>query len=944
MKYNPQQIEKKWQERWEKSGLYHTKDTSDKPKFYCLDMFPYPSAEGLHVGHWRGYVLSDIIARYQLLNGKNVLHPIGFDAFGLPAENAAIKAKSHPREFTNKAISNFQKQLRQIGAMFDWSKEVRTSDPGYYKWTQWIFLKLYKNGLAYRKKAPVNWCPSCQTVLANEQVISGECERCGSRVDKKDLTQWFLKITEYAEDLLNDLNGLDWPERVKTLQRNWIGKSEGAMVDFKVHNGNKKISVFTTRLDTLAGATFMVLAPEHQLVSKITTSECQKEVKEYIDKTRKISDIEREKIDKEKTGVFTGAYAINPITNKKIPIWISDYVLLSYGTGAVMCVPAHDNRDFEFAKKFKLEIKQVIAPEITYHKTPPKEGLEWIERDAVESIVYNPKTKKYLCLEWKKLPWTCFITGGVDESEDAIKAAKREIFEETGYKNVKFIKSLGRTRLRFHAAHKNCNRLGNYQGLLFELENDDRVEPSGEEKEIHEVIWLSRDELTEKRMICASYEYWMKAIDGKEEAFEGSGSLVDSGKFSKLNSGIAKIKIIEHLNQEGIAEPAVNYRLRDWLISRQRYWGAPIPIIYCDKCGEVAVPEKDLPVKLPEDIEFKPHGDSPLKQSTKFLNVKCPSCGGNAQRETDTMDTFVDSSWYYLRYTDPTNEKELARQEKVNFWMPVDFYVGGIEHAILHLLYARFISKALHKIGVVSFNKNGEPFQKLFNIGMVYLHGSKMSKSKGNIVSPDELIEKYGTDALRGYELFIGPADLDSEWQIQGITGVYRFLEKVWNFYQSGFKENNEKDAAIEKTIQTVTMEIEEIRPNTAISHLMELFNYLKTKKAISKEYLRKINILLSPFFPHLSEELWENAGNKESIFEENWPSFDEDLLKNQKAKIAIQINGKVKADIETDVQADQKQVESDAKNQQVIKHALQGATIKKVVYVPGRILNFVIE
>ncbi len=796
-KYNPQKIEKKWQERWEQAGLYHTRDTSDKPKFYCLDMFPYPSGEGLHVGHWRGYVLSDVVARYQLLNGKNVLHPIGFDAFGLPAENAAIKAKSHPQEFTNYAISNFQKQLRQIGAMFDWSRELRTSDPGYYKWTQWLFLKLYKNGLAYRKKAPVNWCPSCQTVLANEQVISGECERCGSKVIKKDLTQWFFKITSYAEDLLNDLNDLDWPERVKTLQRNWIGKSEGAMVDFKVHNSDKKISVFTTRPDTLAGATFMVLAPEHELVSKITTPDSQKEVKEYIEKTRKISDIEREKTDKEKTGVFTGAYAINPITKKQIPIWISDYVLLSYGTGACMCVPAHDQRDFSFAKKFVLPILQVISKD-----------------------------------------------------------------------------------------DKKCDL---------------------------------------------------------EEAYIDDGKLINSGKYNGLKSGDAKIKIIEDLKKEGIAESAVNYRLRDWLISRQRYWGAPIPIVYCEKCGEVAVSEKDLPVELPGDVEFKPHGESPLKKSKSFLNTTCPSCKEKAIRETDTMDTFVDSSWYYLRYLDPNNEKVLADKKKEDYWLPVDLYIGGIEHAVLHLLYARFISKALHKIGVLDYSENGEPFTKLFNIGMIYLHGAKMSKSKGNVVSPDTLTEKYGTDALRGYELFIGPAAEDSQWQAQGITGVYRFLEKVWNFYQTEHKKSNEKDVIIEKAIKTVTIEIENIRPNTAISHLMELFNSLRDK-SISDDYLNKLNILLAPFFPHLAEELWERSGHKDSIFNEKWPVFDEELVKEEKAKIAIQVNGKVKAVVEVNADATQEQVEKIARELLKEKQALQGATIKKVIYVPCRVLNFVVE
>lgn len=798
-KYNPNEIESKWQKKWEEQGLYHTDLDSQEEKYYCLDMFPYPSGEGLHVGHWRGYVLSDVIARYQMLNGKNVLHPMGFDAFGLPAENAAIKNKSHPKEFTQKAISNFTRQLKQIGTMFDWSKVVTTSDPGYYKWTQWLFLKFYENGLAYRKKAPVNWCPSCLTVLANEQVVSGQCERCESKVVKKDLTQWFFKITDFADDLLEDLDDLDWPERVKTLQRNWIGKSDGAMIEFKVKSEKLKVTIFTTRIDTLAGATFMVLAPEHELVTKITIDANKKEVEEYIEKSRKESDIEREKTDKEKTGVFTGSYAINPLTNKEMPIWISDYVLLSYGTGAVMCVPAHDNRDFDFAKKFSLPIKIVICP--------------------------------------------------------------------------------------------------NYP-----------------------------------KPICPVLE----------KAYEGEGHLVDSGKYNGLKSSEAKNKIIDAFIEEGVAEHAVNYRLHDWLISRQRYWGAPIPIVYCDKCGEVAVPEKDLPVVLPEDVEFTPHGDSPLKQSNKFMNTKCPSCDGDAKRETDTMDTFVDSSWYYLRYLDSKNENEISNQEMIQKWMPVDFYVGGIEHAVLHLLYSRFISKALNKIEVFNYSKNGEPFKKLFNIGMIYLHGAKMSKSKGNVVSPDELIEKYGTDALRGYELFIGPADQDSQWQVQGITGVHRFLEKVWNFFQQKCGENT-VDPYIERMIKTITLEIEETRPNTAISHFMELFNTLKDKN-ISEDYLNKINIILSPFFPHLAEELWEMRGNKNSIFKEKWPTFDEELLKEEVAKIVIQINGKMKGVIEIDVNASKEDVEKIAKESLEKNKALQGATIKKVIYIPCRILNFVIE
>jgi len=797
-KYNPQEIEKKWQKIWEETGLYQAQEDPEKEKYYCLDMFPYPSGSGLHVGHWRGYVLSDMIARYQRLNGKNILYPMGFDAFGLPAENAAIKAKSHPEKFTDEAIVNFRRQIRQIGTMIDWSREINTSKPGYYKWTQWLFLQLYKNGLAYKKKAPVNWCPSCQTVLANEQVVSGQCERCDSIVEKKDLTQWFFKITDYAEDLLKDLDDLDWPEKTKTLQRNWIGKSDGAMVKFDVHNSNQKIEVFTTRPDTLCGATFMVLAPEHPIVDRIAAPTQKADIDAYREKVKKENEIDRTSTDKEKTGVFTGAYAINPLNSKQMPIWLSDYVLMSYGTGAVMCVPAHDQRDFDFATKFGLDIVQVIS----------KDGRE-VKLDV---------------------------------------------------------------------------------------------------------------------------------------AFEELGQLINSGKYDGLKSIEAKKKVTDDLEKDGLAAPAINYHLRDWLISRQRYWGAPIPMVYCEKCGEVPVPEDQLPVELPSDIDFSPKGESPLKSSDTFTQTTCPSCGGKATRETDTMDTFVCSSWYYLRYTDPNNDNLFASQDKLNYWMPVDFYFGGIEHAVLHLLYARFISKALTKLKLVSYSDNGEPFKKLFNIGMIYLHGAKMSKSKGNVVSPDELIEKYGTDALRGYELFIGPADMDSEWQVQGIVGISRFLEKVYTVFQQPFTNTDQKNPLVEKAIKTVTLEIESVRPNTAISHLMELFNALKKEDQLSKVDAEKIAILLSPFFPHLAEELWQKMEHDKSIFFEKWPNFDESSMIIEKINLPIQINGKVRDIMEISPNHNEEEIKQLALKLPKIKEALDGKIVIKVIYVSGKVLNFVLK
>ncbi|AKM82755.1 TPA: leucine--tRNA ligase [Candidatus Berkelbacteria bacterium] len=804
-KYNPQEIEIKWQKIWEESGMYKSEENPDKPKFYCLDMFPYPSGSGLHVGHWRGYVLSDVVARYQLLNGKNILHPMGWDAFGLPAENAAIKNQSHPSIYTKEAINNIRRQIKQIGTMIDWSREINTSDPSYYKWTQWIFLQLYKNGLAYRKKAPVNWCPSCQTVLANEQVVSGECERCGSQVINKDLTQWFFKITDFADDLLEDLDGLDWPERTKALQRNWIGKSEGVIFREKVKDLNISFEVYDSVPQTFIAQTFAVIAPDHPLLKKLVEgTEHEKPVMDFVEKINKKKLQNKFDVDKDLEGIFTGRYVDNPFGTGDLPIWVASYVLSDYGTGIVNC-SAHDERDFNFAKKYDIPLNTAMLP------------------------------------------------------KDSIRAEKVEKLE----------------------------------------------------------IYYGRDP-------------------------EGILQLPEELKGMKWIA--AKEKSIDYIEKKELGYRSTQYKIRDWLISRQRYWGAPIPIVYCDKCGEMPVLEDQLPIELPDDVEFKPHGKSPLKESKKFLYTKCPSCGGQATRETDTMDTFVCSSWYYLRYADPTNANSFADKDKVNYWLPVDFYFGGIEHAVLHLLYARFISKALTKLGIIDYDDKGEPFKRLFNIGMIYLHGAKMSKSKGNVVSPDELIEKYGTDALRGYEMFIGPADLDSEWQVQGISGVYRFLEKVWNIYNSELIDSADVDPLVEKTIKTVTLEIESVHPNTAISHLMELFNHLSKNNNLSKQNAERIAILLSPFFPHLSEELWQILGKDKSVFAETWPAFNEEILSEEKIKLPIQINGKVRDIIEINSDMSEEEILNLAKSTEKIKSAISESRVIKTVYIPLKIVNIVIE
>lgn len=781
-KYNPQAIETKWREAWQNLGLAKAEMKKGQPKYYCLDMFPYPSGEGLHVGHWRGYVMSDVWSRYQMMQGKQVLHPMGWDAFGLPAENRAIKQGIHPAESTKIAIENMKRQLQETGAMYDWSREINTSTPDYYRWTQWLFLQLYKMGLAYRKEAEVNWCPQDQTVLANEQVIDGRCERCGTEVTKKALRQWFFKITDYAEELLN-FDDIEWPERVKLMQRNWIGKSEGAQIFFSLQNHEERIEVFTTRPDTIFGATFLVLAPEHALVEKITSNEQQAAVNEYREAAKRKSEIERTATDKEKSGVFTGTYAINPLTNEPIPVWIADYVLATYGTGAIMAVPAHDERDYAFAQKFDLPIIEVIES------------------------------------SGQPLP-----------------------FAEKGSIKVE----------------------GKYQG-----------------KQLDEII----DDLLE-------------SIGGNKKT---------------------------------------TYRLRDWLISRQRYWGCPIPIVYCDNCGEVPVSEENLPVELPHQADFQPGGESPLARDPQFVHTNCPKCGQPAKRETDTMDTFVDSSWYYLRYCDPHNDEQVFAPDKIQYWMPVDQYVGGIEHAILHLLYARFFTKALVDANLVTFR---EPFKRLFNIGMIYLHGKKMSKSKGNVVNPDELVARYGADTLRGYEMFIAPADQDAEWNQNGVSGVYRFLNRAWNILVDSNNASEDLNNTHRLT-KKVTEDLETFSFNTVVSSFMSYINEVEGKPLSLND--KKVFVrLLAPVFPHFAEEVWQQLGETDSIFKSSWPVFDPNKLAEAMVNFVVQVNGKTKGTVQASPDATQETI-IDLIGQDTKLNNISIENTKKIIFVPGRLINFVV-
>lgn len=816
-KFNPAEYEKKWRDLWEERGLHYCDTTKTENKYYCLDMFPYPSGSGLHVGHPRGYVLSDVWSRYQKMKGFNVLHPMGWDAFGLPAENDAIKKKIHPRISVKQNVANFTRQLKELGCVFDWTREISTAEPEYYQWTQWIFLQMYKKGLAYRKMVPINWCESCKTGIANEEVVNGSCERCGGEVTKKDLMQWMLKITLYAERLLHDLDKLEWPEKVKILQRNWIGRSEGAEVIFKIISGSDKkehnVPVFTTRPDTLFGATYMVLAPEHPLVNEIAGKDQIKAVTEYIEESRKKSDLQRSALEREKTGVFTGAYAVNPVSGHKIPVWISDYVLMGYGTGAIMAVPAHDERDFEFATKFGLDIIEVIS---------------------------HPDARK-------------------DQ-------------------------------------------------------------------------------------------------DGKlAEAFSCEGTMINSGDYTGMNSVDGKKKITLDLEQKGLGQFQVNYKLRDWVFSRQRYWGEPIPIIFCDKCGEVPVPEEELPVRLPDVENYEPTGtgESPLAAIHDWVNVKCPTCGGPAKRETNTMPQWAGSCWYFLRYIDTHYDKGVWPAETGNKWMPVDQYVGGIEHAILHLLYARFYIKFLYDIGVVNFD---EPFKKLFTIGMVTRMSEKtgkiekMSKSKGNVVNPDEIIEEYGADSLRLYELFMGPPELESEWSDAGVIGIFRFLKKSWTLILRHQEDNTFSSEetlpvtqARHRMIHDVTERMEHFKFNTAVSAFMEFINAIfNEEQGVTVETARDFLILLAPFAPHITCELWERLKLPNMVFDAAWPKHDPKYLEKQVVEIGVQVKGKLRGSIKIAPNAEQEEALQKALADPGIRKHVGDGPFKKVIYIKGKILNLI--
>jgi leucyl-tRNA synthetase len=921
-------------------------------------MFPYPSGDGLHVGHARNYTITDIAARFSRMQGHNVLHPIGWDAFGLPTENYAIKTGISPQVATEQNTANFRAQMKKIGLAFDWDREINSSSPEYYKWTQSLFLILFERGLAYQKESPQWWCDTDKTVLANEQVESGKCWRCGNPVSKKTLNQWFFRITNYADRLLA---GLDWPEGIKAMQRNWIGKSEGAEISFSLSGCiEKSVTVYTTRPDTLFGATFLVVAPETAKYWMEKGWECKDVVSKYVEDSLRRSEIERQETGKTKSGVDTGIKAIHPLTGSEIPVWVADYVLGGYGTGAIMAVPAHDERDYEFAQAFNLPIKTVIEP-ITGTPQPDEET-----RTSIVAIVRN-QDRKVLSINWGKNGGNLFIGGGRDNNEDAETCARREILEETGYKNLKLI-STSETIHHHYIAHSKNSAKRNIEavGLYFEIENDEQIDTKLEADEAGKftVQWLSETEAQAAVKDELHSLLFRKFVLG--EIYSGKGILTNSGEFDGEDSYAAMHDIINQLHEKKAGHGATNYKLRDWLISRQRYWGAPIPIIHCAKDGAVAVPNAQLPVLLPELKDYHPSGDgkSPLAKAEDWVNVKCPKCAGPAKRETDTMDTFACSSWYFLRFADPHNSEAAFELEKVKQWLPVDTYVGGAEHAVLHLLYARFWTKVLFDAKFLDFD---EPFLSLRNQGMLNAaDGRKMSKSYGNVINPDTIVESHGADTLRLYEMFMAPYNEQTSWSDERLGGVSRFLYRAWtvaqnlieNKSQSGEPDGilgTEIDRLTHQTIKKVTEDIGEMRFNTMVSALMQFVNGLAnadtTQKlslpenaALAQQTVRTLILLLAPSAPHMTEELWSQIGETESVHIQPWPKYDPSKIKEDLVTIVVQVNGKLRDEFVAAVDTSNENLETEARSREKVTPYLEGKTVVKVVVVPRKLVNFVVR
>ena len=936
--YDFRKIEEKWQSYWEENKTFKTDIWNfDKPKYYALDMFPYPSGQGLHVGHPEGYTATDIVSRMKRMQGYNVLHPMGFDSFGLPAEQYAIKTGNHPEGFTKKNIETFTKQLKMLGFSFDWDRQISTCDPKFYKWTQWIFKKLYEDGLAKCVDMPVNWCEELGTVLANDEIINGKSERGGYPVIRKNMKQWVIDIPSYAERLLDGLNEIDWPESTKEMQRNWIGKSVGAQVNFKVNNSDLTFTVFTTRPDTLFGATYCVLAPEHELVNLITTNEQKEAVESYKKLCASKSDLERTELNKEKTGVFTGSFAINPVNNKLIPIWIADYVLSSYGTGAIMAVPAHDERDFEFAKKFNLDIIQVLE-EVTGTSNENE-----THKDSIVAIVYDKENDKYLTINWKELGGRLFIGGTRHNGEDAVTCALREITEETGYDDLEFVKETFKINHHYYAYNKDKYFEIESTGLLFNLKSNHQVEQKLDEDEKFSIEWVNKDIIEKEikdELHIKTFNYCISNM-----AMEGDGIHINSNFLNGLNKSEAIEKMINWLEENKIGTKKVNYRIREWIFARQRYWGEPIPIVYFSDGTSKALSDSELPLVLPELEDYKgKNGCAPLENANEWKYTTVD--GKKAKRETNTMPGSAGSSWYFLRYIDPDNDNELANKKLLDHWMPVDLYMGGPEHAVGHLLYSRFWNNYLFDKGYVGVK---EPFKKLRHQGMILgSNGEKMSKSKGNVVNPDDMVKQYGADSLRLYEMFMGPIDAAKPWDPFGIEGSKKFLERVFRLYTEENKIKDEANINLEKiyhqTVKKVTEDYENMNFNTAISQMMIFINAVYKENVFPLEYALNFLKILNPICPHITEELWQILGNKDTITYEPWPIFDINKTIEEKYQMIVQVNGKVRGKIEIDTNTSKEEMEKLALEIDNVKKFIDGKEIVKIITIQSKIVNIVVK
>ncbi|MDR3582001.1 MAG: class I tRNA ligase family protein [Candidatus Pacebacteria bacterium] len=976
--YDPKEIEAKWNKKWLDEKVFAAHDDSKKPKYYQLETFPYPSAAGLHMGHPKGYTAEDIHARYMRMRGYEVLYTMGWDAFGLPTENYAIKVGKNPKEVALANTTNFRRQVQMFGFSYDWDREVDTSSPEYYKWTQWLFIRLYKKGLAYRKDARVNWCPKDQTVLANEQVIDGKCERCGSEIEERMMEQWFLKITDYADRLLADLKGIDWPAATIKRQEDWIGKSEGASIKFQIANPKSEINpkdqtpssdlsieIFTTRPDTLFGATYLVLAPEHSLIGQLKEKVGNwDEVAKYVEETTHKTDRMRQETAKEKTGVeLKGVMAVNPATKEEIPIWVADYVLGSYGTGAIMAVPAHDERDFEFAKKFGIPIREVVAQETGIKH----DGEE--RRDGGCGVIFDPATQKYAVATHPDGLVRLFA-GGVEDGENMKEGVLREIAEESGLYDFVSFEKVRTCFTHYHNSRKQVYRSALATCFLGILASGKQKERKLEEHEkAMELAWMTPKEILENwnthnnehdldhwfiffreavaRAIELGYDKASNADDFRAEIFSGTGVLVNSGEFSGMDSEKAKAEIVKSVG----GTMRTQYKIRDWSVSRQRYWGVPIPMIHCSKCGIVPVPESDLPVLLPDLENYRPQGMPPLASSAAFINVKCPQCGGDAKRDAETLDTFVDSSWYFLRYPDPHNDAAIFDKQKVAHWMPVDLYVIGAEHTVMHLLYSRFITKFLHDEGYVQFT---EPFKKLRHIGLIMgADGQKMSKSKGNVVNPDEIVAEFSADVMRMYLMFLGPFDDATPWDAKGILGVERFLKRFWN-YCNGAREKAATGAptaaegspakqTLHRAIKRTGEDIEAFKFNTAISGLMIALNELEAApEPLAPGDGASLVKLLHPLAPHMAQELWSLMGNTTYLDFEPWPEYDPKLIVQSTLRIAVQVNGKTRDTLTVAAGITEDEAKKAALGSAKVQAALGGQAPKRVIWVENKLVNIV--